>query len=188
MQREMYVAKVESNEAVNKELWRIIEEFPEFEISTKANIRNIKTQKLRKTPISKRGYPVCSFMKNGKLYLRTLHTLYAKAFIPNPNNYNQINHIDGDKTNCCIENLEWCTSKQNNIHARLTGLHNSDGDKPVLQCDLNGNTIREFKSASEASRILKINRSNICNVCNCRKNKKGYTYKTYKNYIWKWKK
>lgn len=48
MQREMYVAKVESKEAINKELWRIIEEFPEFEISTKANMRNIKTQKIKK--------------------------------------------------------------------------------------------------------------------------------------------
>ena len=169
-------------------IWKEISEFPNFEISINADIRNIRTKKLRKISIGKRGYPVCSFCKKGKLYLRTLHTLFAKAFIPNPNNLPQINHIDGNKNNCSIENLEWCTAKQNNIHARNTGLHKSDGDKAVLQYDLEGNLIKEFKSASEASRILKISRSNICNVCNHRKNQKGYEYKTYKNYIWKWKK
>jgi hypothetical protein len=169
------------------EIWKVVEDFPSYEVSSLARVRKIDTQRIRKTPIGKRGYPVCSLVKDGKVHLATLHRLVAKAFIPNPYNLPQINHIDGNKANCSISNLEWCTPRHNMLHARETGLHKSDGDKPVLQYTLDGSLVAEYKSASEAARVNGISRSTICNVCCHRKNDNGYEYKTYKGFIWKWK-
>lgn len=53
---------------------------------------------------------------------QNIHKLIAEAFIPNPNNFNQINHIDGDKHNNKAENLEWCTNKENHSKAGKMGL------------------------------------------------------------------
>ena len=51
-----------------------------------------------------------------------MHRILAEAFVPNPNGYNVVNHKDGNKGNCSITNLEWCTSSYNNKHAYATGL------------------------------------------------------------------
>lgn len=60
--------------------------------------------------------------KNGKKYARQVHRLVAMAFIPNPNNYPFVNHLDGNPTNNNVWNLEWCTAKHNSIHACAMGL------------------------------------------------------------------
>ena len=117
---------------------------------------------------------------NGKHKLVTIHRLVAIHFISNPDNKPQVNHIDGDKTNNNIINLEWVTAQENNIHARKTGLHVSDGDKAVNQIK-DGIIINTFKSISEASRVTGINRGNI-NQC-CLKNRR---YKTAGGYEWEY--
>ena len=157
-----------------------------YEVSNRGRIRNSQTKAIRKTPISKRGYPVFSCFINSKRKLVNVHKCVATAFVPNPNNLPQVNHIDGNKQNNDITNLEWVTAKENNDHARRTGLRKSNGDKPVLQI-LNGEIIAEYKSATEASIQTGINRANICDVC------RGYVgngkhYLTAGGYEWKWKK
>ena len=132
--------------------WKIIDGFPNYEISRNCVIRNRETGRIKKQCLGKRGYLVVSLYKEGKRCLRTVHILMARAFIANPYGLKVVNHKDGDKTNCSLENLEWVTTRDNLLHARIMGLHKSDGDKKVSQYDLNGNRIDTFKSASEANR------------------------------------
>ena len=69
--------------------------------------------------VNNRGY--LSVVVRRKTHM--LHRLVAQAFIPNPDNKPFVNHIDGNKLNNRVENLEWCTTAENNRHARETGLH-----------------------------------------------------------------
>lgn len=78
--------------------------------------------KLLDPPVSSSGY---KFVRIGvKSY--PLHRVIASTFIPNPENKPQVNHIDGNKTNNAVSNLEWVTAKENNHHARTTGLYNRE--------------------------------------------------------------
>ena len=69
--------------------------------------------------INNRGYRYVSLQKTSFM----VHRLVAQAFVPNPANKQYVNHIDGDKLNNNVSNLEWCTIAENNAHARATGLH-----------------------------------------------------------------
>lgn len=74
---------------------------------------------------NKKGYMVVNLVSNKKNTKRKnvmIHRLVAEAFIPNPKNYPYINHIDGNKTNNNVSNLEWCNNSMNQIHAFATGL------------------------------------------------------------------
>jgi hypothetical protein len=67
-------------------------------------------------------YPVVGLMKDGKKKRHSVHRLVAQAYVLNPNNLPQVNHINGNRTDNRAENLEWVTSSENRIHAWNTGL------------------------------------------------------------------
>jgi hypothetical protein len=73
-------------------------------------------------PKGDRYYELC-LTKQGKLKKVYIHRLVAQAFIPNPNNKAEVNHMDGNKVNNHISNLEWCTSKENKKHAWENGYY-----------------------------------------------------------------
>lgn len=161
---------------------RVVEEFPNYAVNKLGQVKYIPTGRIRANSIWKRWYPVVSVKKDGKDYLRTIHRFIAKAFIPNPEWKREVNHIDWDKTNNKVENLEWATPRENAMHARRTGLHKSDGDMAVICYDRDMNKLWEYKSIAAASRATWANRSAIAKVC--RRLKK---YKTAGGFIWRFK-
>ena len=157
------------------EKYIIINEFDNYAISNLGNIKNIKTGKVLKPCLNPRGYYSYTFYKRGIKKTFRIHRLVALYFIDNPNNLPYVNHIDGDKTNNKVENLEWCTAKQNDEHARRTGLKIQE--KPVLAENVENGERIAFKSVSEAGAILGINKGSISKVLHGKRNKvHGYKF------------
>ena len=104
------------------EEWKVVKEFPNYEVSSLGRVRSSRTKTLRHAYIGNNGYPVFKFIKDGHRYSKQLHRIVATEFIDNPMNYPIINHIDGNKENNSIDNLEWCTYSHNNQHAYDMGL------------------------------------------------------------------
>lgn len=103
----------------NNEIWKDIEGYESrYQVSTFGNVKSLKFNKkdeCRLMTPSKcgTGYLEVHLSLNGKTKHFLVHRLVAKAFIPNPNNYPEINHKDEIKSNNVVENLEWCDSKYN---------------------------------------------------------------------------
>lgn len=97
------------------EVWKPIVDFETYEVSNIGNIRNIKTGRILKSK-NREGYRAIIISRNHTPKTFNIHRLVAQAFIPNPNNYPVVNHIDGNRSNNEVSNLEWCTIKENNNH------------------------------------------------------------------------
>lgn len=98
-----------------------------YQISDTGMVYNTATGRYLSGSHDKRGYQVVSIYCNHKLYSVKVHRLVAIAFIPNPENKPTVNHLDGNKDNNCVDNLEWATHKENITHAIDTGLRNTSG-------------------------------------------------------------
>lgn len=95
-----------------------------YQVSNTGKVRNKKTGLLLSPQYNKKGYQYVwlSYSHTGKIKWY-IHRLVAKHFIENPTNKPQVNHIDGNKQNNNVDNLEWCTNEENQIHAVLNNLH-----------------------------------------------------------------
>lgn len=95
------------------EEWKDIKDYEGiYQVSNLGNIRNSKNKILHET-ITSKGYCVITLHKNGKRKKYKTHRLVAQAFLSNPNNLPQVNHMDENKFNNCVLNLEWCDNKYN---------------------------------------------------------------------------
>ena len=118
------------------------------------------------------GYFCLRVKPCGKIY--KVHRIVAMAFIPNPENKPQVNHIDGNKQNNHISNLEWVTAKENVNHAWKTGLSkplfgkNSKHKTPVLQYDVKGNFLGAYPTIRLAAKATGTSENGISDVINKR--------------------
>lgn len=103
-------------------MFKLVNEDMPFEVTIEGIVRSRKTGNILKHRISWDGYPKVNTKYKSKSFNQSVHRLVAIAYIPNPNSYPQVNHIDGDKNNPYVTNLEWCNNSQNQLHAIKTGL------------------------------------------------------------------
>ena len=203
-----------------EEIWKDIKDFEGlYQVSNLGRVKSLKRvvvrnnnrpllveEKILKPHILKKGkYLRISLRNNGirKMYL--VHRLVSEAFIPNPNNYQQVNHKDENTLNNCVSNLEYCDVLYNNNYGtrnkRISEKHKgvlfseehkkklskaltnrSDKSKPVLQIDKNTNeVIAVFPSAAEAGRQLGFKTNGHISECCKGKYKQAY------GYIWRYK-
>lgn len=153
------------------EEWKQINGFPNYAVSNKGRVMNLKTGRVLKPIITPLGYAVVALSNgNGKSKQIMVHRLVAQAFIPNSDNLFQINHIDEDKTNNDVTNLEWCTASENRVHS------NHQYSCKINQLSLDGKFIKEWESAHEIQRELGFAHNYIIAVCK-NKFKQAYGFK-----------
>lgn len=143
--------------------------YENYTVDENGIIFNKKRNRQVKPFLNAYGYPAIYLSSNGKRKYFLIHRLVAMAFIPNPNNYKEINHKDENPNNPNVNNLEWCTRKYNNNYGRRTDKCIEKIGKNVI-CVESG---KIFRSIREAERKTNIKSSAICLVCNGKRKSAG---------------
>ena len=182
------------------EIWKLIDDFPNYEVSTYGRVRSIdrdyvdswgrlyhKTGQLLKLKIQSlpgvnyKQVMVC-VRKDGKMYRLIVARLVAKTFIPNPDNLPQVNHKDENSLNNHVSNLEWCTCKYNINYGGTITRRAKSRCRPVDIYDKNMNYIETLPSGVETSKKYNVSRGNISSCCNGDiSSVKGYCFRFHKD-------
>ena len=172
-----------------QEVWKDIPGFKGlYQVSNMGRIKSFRKSSkfgcpaefILKNTVANNGYAQVTLYSDKKRSKILVHRLVADAFIPNPNNYPQVNHIDENPLNNCVDNLEWCTAKYNNdfgtarLRASIT-----KSEKKVEQYLPTGEFLACYVCMSVASRITGISKHKIKDCC------LGHS-KTGGNYVWKY--
>ena len=156
--------------------WRTIARYPQYEVSNDGEVR-CKGKGERKQFLNRNGYLYINIWDADKGQSKPLcvHRVVAEAFIDNPQGKRCINHKDGNKQNNCIENLEWCTHRENELHKTYVLGRNPHQPKAIV-CKESGIT---YRSVNEAGALTGIPAGNI------RKTLQGKRH-TAGGYHWRW--
>ena len=150
-----------------------IEGFEKYEVSNLGKVRNIKSGRVLKTSLNNNGYLRLFLCENNKRKHLYLHRIIATAFIDNPDGNPCVNHIDENKLNNDLSNLEWCTERENAIHGTRTKRVAEKLSQKVIQLDLNDNILNVFKSMRQAERETGIDATSISACCNGKRKSAG---------------
>lgn len=182
---------------MKKEIWKDIEGYEKvYQISNLGRVKSLARwsngnhflkEKYLKTYLDKDLYERINLYEKGKVKHYFVHRLVAQAFIPNPNNLPQVNHIDENKTNNCVNNLEWCTVEYNNNYGTRTARATNSNDykklallnnKKIYGKNLQSGEIIHFNSIKEASEHLNTRSASIGRVLRgVRKTNNGWIFK-----------
>ena len=146
----------------DSEVWKDVAGYEGvYKVSDKGNVRSVDRVDSRgrkrdgitlKPRYDKDGYFRVALYKNGKEKSKTIHRLVLEAFVPNLNNYPDVNHRDEDKTNNELSNLEWCTREQNVNHGTRNKKISQKLSKRVRAVNIETGEVLTFNSTHEAGR------------------------------------
>ena len=175
--------------------YKIIENYPHYLINKNGVVKRIsdyitdsngkvfyRKGRILKTKKNKLGYISVTLSEKGKQKGFFVHTLLAKEFISNPNNYPIVNHIDKNPSNNSLNNLEWCDYSYNAMHSinEIKNAHNKEKIK-VYRIDIYKKEIKEYLGIREAARLNNINHSNIRSSIKNKRTSGGYYWSYDKN-------
>lgn len=160
-----------------KEIWKDIKGYEGlYQISNLGRVKSLGNKSNHTMPIimkqaTIKNYKCISLRKNSSKIFK-VHRLVAETFIPNPRNKPQVNHIDGNKENNNMDNLEWCTPSENAKHAYKSGLNKpkkgieNNRSTTVVKIDLlTGEELETYYSLREAERKTNIQHNDISKCC-----------------------
>ena len=165
------------------EIWRDIDGYEGlYQISNKGRVKRLlgPSERILRPVLNRSGYYYIMLYNDSVKKAFRLHRLVAQAFIPNLYNKPQVNHLDENKKNNCVDNLEWATAKENSNYGsrneRITGRPSI----PIIQYSKDGEFIKEWQSAVEVKRVLGINNSHIIQCCKGKRKSAG-------GFVWRYK-
>lgn len=133
---------------MEEEIWKDIEGFPNYQVSSLGNVRKIQLNKLL-NPIKKGGYHLVYLRNDTVRKSCRVHRLVALTFLDNPENKPDVNHKDKNKLNNCLSNLEWNTRKENNIHSKANAIIKTNRNKCIFRINKDTNEILEKYNSIE---------------------------------------
>lgn len=155
------------------ELWVPLKDIEEYEVSSEGRVRNKKTGRIMKTSTNSRGYEQVCLRKDKQQMTRRVHRLVADSFYDGDHDGYDVNHIDGNKSNNHIGNLEFCTRSENVNHAFRTGLKVPSRQQKVRVLE----TGIIYDSIRECARSIGCDQSIICQCLSGRqKSCNGYHF------------
>ena len=166
------------------EQWRAVGGFEgRYEVSDEGNVRSLLRGgcRLLKFGIHQSGYYyVILYLEDGTSKNVLVHRLVAEAFVPNPENKPDVNHIDGNKKNPCASNLEWVTKSENMYHAYSSGIRDRtctegavSANRRKVKCVETG---QEFRSMADADRFLGCSLGQVSNIVDSTRAIYGYHF------------
>lgn len=160
--------------------WRDIPNYEGlYQVNRIGQIKSLKTGELRSLQWDRNGYRNVRLYKDGKYYTEMVHRLVAEAFIPNPLNLPEINHINEVKHDNHVDNLEWCTREYNMNYGQVGENVSKALSKAILQFSSTGEFIKRWEGARIAARVLGVDSSSIIRAANG-------TRKTAYGCLWKY--
>ena len=171
-----------------QEVWKDIKGYEgQYQVSNKGRVKSLSrvtsdgrsiVDKILKSGKNSVGYLIVNLYKDGQLRSYLIHRLVANAFTDNSENKPEVNHIDENKENNCVNNLEWVTRKENINH----GTHNErmakTQSKPVIGISKDKKSYLYFNSTNDAQRLAGFNNRDISKCCRGKR-------KTAGGYIWR---
>jgi len=169
----LYLSHLSNIAKMGTEIWKNVKGYESlYQVNNFGKIKSLRFNRLLSGSINSNGYKYMMIKVDGKGKLISLHRLIANTFIPNPENKKCVNHIDGNKLNNDLSNLEWCTYSENAVHAFKINIRtnkkgiDNNRSKKVYQYSIDNILINIHGGLREASRNTGLPNKQIWDCCN----------------------